>query len=129
MPGSFARRALLSTLFAMAAGAASAQDACMIQGVRLCDGCTVGRRISVQSGAGCRIEHRSDSAILGLKTTVFPKHGVFGTSSMALQAYVPKPGYVGSDYFEYVISFEQYGRKASTVIRNFVTVTAQRPLF
>lgn len=122
-------KALMALAFAGVAGAAEAQDACVVQAIRLCNGCTVTRRMTVQSGAGCKIEHVSESSIINLKTTIQPKHGVFGTSSLSLQAYVAKQGYVGPDYFEYVITFEQFGKPATTTIRNQVTVTAQRPLF
>lgn len=122
-------RVLLALAFVGAAGAAEAQDACVVQAIRLCDGCTITRRMTVQSGAGCKIEHVSESSIINLQTTVPPKHGVFGTSNLSLQAYVAKQGYTGPDFFEYVITFERFGKPARTVIRNQVAITAERPLF
>ncbi len=122
-------KALLALAFVCVAGLAQAQDACVVQAIRLCDGCTVTRRITVQSGTGCKIEHVSESSIINLKTTVSPKHGVFGASSLSLQAYLARPGYAGTDFFEYIITFERFGKPARTVIRNLVTVTTERPMF
>ncbi|WP_342361222.1 hypothetical protein [Terrarubrum flagellatum] len=124
-----APRAIAAAALLAIAGAASAQEACQIQDIRVCDGCTVTRRMSVQSGGGCKIEHRSDGVITNLKTIVFPKHGVFGTASLSNQAYVAAQNYVGADYFEYVITFETLGKHGSALIRNHVKVTAERPVF
>lgn len=115
-------RAAAILIASLAASAASAQDACQIQRVSLCDGCTVPRRITVQKNTGCRFQNSIGTVIFDVKTRVAPRHGVFGKSNETLQAYVPKKGYAGADYFEYVVVYEEYGKRASTIIQNHVTV-------
>lgn len=83
--------------------------------------------MTVQKDMGCHFQNDVGSAIFDVRVRVAPKHGVFGKANPALQAYLPRKGYVGSDYFVYEIIYEQYGKRVSTVIQNQVTVTPQRP--
>jgi hypothetical protein len=111
-----------ATVFAAGLVAAPAQEACSIQPVRLCDGCTVIRMIKVRKDSGCTFRQQVNESILGIDVKVAPRHGIFGKSNPTLQAYVPRKGYVGADYFEYVFRFEQFGKPASTTIQNRVEV-------
>lgn len=122
-----AHGALTMVIASLAASTAFAQETCHIQRVNFCDGCTVVRRITVQKDTGCRFQNSIGAAIHDVKTRVAPRHGVFGKSNETLQAYVPKKGYLGPDYFEYVVFYEDYGKRASTVVQNQVTVTENSP--
>jgi hypothetical protein len=55
------------------------------------------------------------------------KNGSYGKMNQTMQAYVPRKGFVGSDYVEYVISYELYGKRASTTIQNQITVQEGQP--
>jgi hypothetical protein len=118
----------LALVAPLAAAPALAQEACSIQPLRfLCDGCTVQRRIVVQRDNGCIERNTIDTVINGVTLTVRPRNGSFGRASASLQAYVPKKGYVGPDYYEFVLSHEIAGRPARTTIQNHVTVQEARP--
>ncbi|WP_342361221.1 hypothetical protein [Terrarubrum flagellatum] len=124
-----ARLALIAGLLALSQQALAQDDTCTIQRYSLCDGCTVQRRVNVQKDTGCRFQTMSDSVILDIQTTVRPKHGIFGKSNPSAQAYIPAKGYVGTDYFEFVMVYELRGQRATTRVQNLVTVTADKPLF
>ncbi|MET0606237.1 MAG: hypothetical protein ABWZ80_07255 [Beijerinckiaceae bacterium] len=100
-----------------------AQEDCALQPLRfLCDGCVVQRRMTVRRDAGCVERNQTETVILGVQLTVRPRNGSFGRSSAALQAYVPRKGYVGADYYEFVLTHEIAGKPAKTTIKNFITV-------
>ncbi len=114
--------ALAVASLCVATDAIAQLDSCQIQRITLCDGCTVQRRLTVQRDGGCQLQNTVEGAILGVRLVRPPRNGMFGRSNLTLQAYVPKKGYVGEDYFEYELSFEHFGKPARTIIQNIVTV-------
>lgn len=119
------RLAAIAAFLAGFSGAALAQvENCAIQTVNLCDGCVRPRRVTVQKDGICVFRNTISTQIFGVTVTVRPQHGTYGRSNQTLQAYMPKKGYVGPDYLEYVIEYEQFGKRARTTIQNQITVSA-----
>jgi hypothetical protein len=117
-----ARLALAAAAMSMS-GAALAQDSCVIERADFCHGCTVSRRITLKKNAGCVLNNTTGGMLIGTRTTVAPKNGRFGKADQTASAYVPRPNFVGQDYFVYVLTFESFGRTGDVTIQNRVTVT------
>ena len=68
------------------------------------------------------IRYWSSGTILSQRVTKRGS-GIYGTANPTTGAYQPKPGYVGKDYFEVEVSYEQSGTRLKTTLQADVTVT------
>ena len=87
-----------------------------------CANCATTINIVTRKDKPCVIRYFTNSAIFGQRVTK-RGNGIYGTSNSTTGAYQPKPGYVGTDYFEVEVSYERSGTKLKTTLKANVTVT------
>jgi hypothetical protein len=90
---------------------------CLHRRFRPCQGCTVHVRLRTRENEICPFNLQSLGPIAGQQVLVHPRNGSFGAADQTSTAYRPKPGYLGKDYFETRIYFEQGNGK-----RTFMTL-------
>ena len=87
-----------------------------------CANCATTINIVTRKDKPCVIHYFTNSAIFGQRVTKRGS-GIYGTANPTTGAYQPKPGYVGKDYFEVEVSYEQSGTRHKTTLQADVTVT------
>jgi len=118
------KRSLCSVLGLMVwlAGPGPAEADCVITPVMLCAGCTVDRPIDITGGTPCRLPQRFFGGVVSTTVKVKPKHGIFAHSDASDLGFLINPGYVGTDYFEYEIVYnDRNGAQAHVNVRTTVT--------
>ena len=87
-----------------------------------CDNCATTINVVTRKDKPCVIRYWTGGAIFGQRVTKRGS-GIYGTANPTAGAYQPKPGYVGKDYFEVEVSYEQSGTKLKTTLQANVTIT------
>ena len=91
---------------------------------RFCDNCARTINVFTRKDTPCIIRYAvaGNGALFGQRVTK-RGNGIYGTSNSTTGAYQPKPGYVGTDYFEVEVSYERSGSKLKTTLKANVNIT------
>lgn len=89
---------------------------------RFCGNCKLPIVVETKKNQTCQITYNTGGAIFS-QTVTKRGSGIYGTTNSTTGAYQPKPGYVGKDYFEVQVLYEQGGSKFITTLQADVRVT------
>ena len=115
---------LAGAALAVTAGVGTAAADCTTDRLIYCGGCTLDQNVVVTGDTPCRFASRfGGGGVVSTKTLVRPQHGIFARAAVYDYAYQVRPGYKGTDYFEYEVIYKTAsGLQQRVVIRGHVTI-------
>ncbi|MDR3496422.1 MAG: hypothetical protein P4L82_17620 [Ancalomicrobiaceae bacterium] len=114
---------LMSAATMMTAGIGEAAAGCNFDRLVYCGGCTIDQTIVVTDDTPCRFASHFTGGVVSTKTLVRAQHGLFARAAVYDYAYQVRPGYKGTDYFEYEVVYNTpSGQPQRVVIRGHVTI-------
>ena len=93
----------------------NAMTSCRRPLFNVCQGCSINIKMRVPKDGVCPLNLKSMGPFAGQEVIVRPQNGIYGSANETATAYRPNSGFLGRDYFETRLFFEDGSNKRTTM--------------